>query len=160
MVSVAVSEREPLTALIAQAKQGDPWVKARSWAQTNLPTFIYFDNYGQLETRIHLPTYLDKKDSSDPKIRTQTALFEWSGLDPQEILELGRPRTQGEADDQVHRRHEKRRALLDSASFGLTGAWIQWWSEKRHKLHFDVDGEDLVLKVSDEHNEFPIPFEE
>jgi hypothetical protein len=137
--SVAVSEREALTALIAQAKQGDPWVKARSWAQTNLPTFIYFDNYGQLETRIHLPTYLAKKDSSDAKIRTQTALFEWSNLDPQEILELGRPRTQDDADDQVHRRHEKRRALLDSASFGLTGAWIQWWSEKRHKLHFDVD---------------------
>lgn len=42
--SVAVSEREALTTLIAQAKQGDPWVKARSWAQTNLPTFIYFDN--------------------------------------------------------------------------------------------------------------------
>jgi predicted ATP-dependent endonuclease of OLD family len=97
---------------------------------------------------------------SDPKIRTQTALFEWSGLDPQEILELGRPRAQGEADDQVHRRYEKRRALLDSASFGLTGDWIRWWGEKRHKLHFDVDGEDLVLKVSDEHNEFPIPFEE
>jgi len=158
--SVAVSEREALTTLIAQAKQGDPWVNARSWAQSNLPTFIYFDNYGQLETRIHLPTYLARKDSSDQKLRTQTALFEWSYLDPQEILELGRPRTQGEEEDQVHRRHEKRRALLDSASFGLTGAWIQWWSEKRHKLHFGVDGEDLVLKVSDEHNEFPIPFEE
>lgn len=158
--SVAVSEREALATLIAQAKQGDPWAKARSWAQTNLPTFIYFDNYGQLETRIHLRTYLTKKDSLDPKIRTQTALFEWSHIDPHEILELGRPRTEGEADDQVHRRLEKRRALLDSASFDLTGAWVQWWSEKRHKLHFDADGDDLVLKVSDEHNEFPLPFEE
>ena len=126
----------------------------------NIPIFIYFDDYGQIETRIHLPTYLRKKDNPDPKERTQTALFEWSKLDPKEILELGQPRAKDEPDDRVHRRHEKRRALLDSASFGLTGDWIKWWNEKRHKLHFDVDGEDLVLRVSDEHNEFPIPFEE
>ena len=104
--------------------------------------------------------YMQRKDTQDPKARTQTALFEWSGIDPQEILDLGRPRADSETDGEVQRRHEKRRALLDSASFALTGDWIEWWDEKRHKLHFDVDGEDLVLKISDEHNEFPIPFEE
>ena len=104
--------------------------------------------------------YLTRKDTPDPKIRTQTALFEWSGIDPSEILELGRPRQQGETDEQIHRRHEKRRALLNSSSFTLTGDWIEWWDAKRHRLHFDADGEDLVLRVSDEHNEFPIAFEE
>ena len=158
--AVAGEERQHLAQVIAQAKQGDPDRKACEWAGENLPTFIYFDGYGQLETRIHLPMYLQRKDTHDPKTRTQTALFEWSRIDPQEILTLGLPRESGESDDQVHRRHEKRRALLDSASFALTGDWIQWWTEKRHKLHFDVDGEDLVLKVSDQHNEFPIPFEE
>lgn len=157
---LAADERRQLSAIIAQAKQGDPFDKARTWADDNLPIFIYFDDYGQLETRIHLPMYLKRKDSSDPKTRTQTALFEWSGIDPKEILDLGLPRADSETDEQVNRRHEKRRALLDSASFALTGDWIDWWTEKRHKLHFDVDGEDLVLKVSDQHNEFPIPFEE
>lgn len=133
---------------------------ALEWLQGEMPTFIYFDEYGQLETRIHLPTYLSQRGNAhDAKTRTQTALFEWSGIDPQEILDLGRPRG-GESDEQVARRHEERRALLDSASFSLTGDWTQWWPEKRHKLHFGADGEDLVLKVSDEHNEFPIPFEE
>ena len=158
--AVAGEERQHLAQVIAQAKEGDPAEKPSEWAAENLPTFIYFDDYGQLETRIHLPMYLERKDNPDPKTRTQTALFEWSRIDPQEILTLGRPRENGETDDQVHRRHEKRRALLDSASFSLTGDWIEWWTEKRHKLHFDVDGEDLVLKVSDQHNEFPIPFEE
>lgn len=158
--TVAAEEREKLQAYLGQAKQGDPSAKAREWVEKNLPAFIYFENYGQLETRIHLPVYLKRKDSPDPKTRTQTALFEWSGMDSKEILELGRARAEGETDEQLHRRHEKRRALLDSASFALTGDWIDWWTEKRHKLHFDVDGEDLVLKVSDEHNEFPIPFEE
>lgn len=158
--SVAVTEREQLKLLLIQVKHGDPAAKAQAWAKENLPIFIYFDDYGQLETRIHLPLYLQRKDTPDPKVRTQTALFEWSGIDPREILDLGRKRQDGETDEDVHRRHEKRRALLDSSSFSLTGDWIEWWSEKRHKMHFDADGEDLVLRVSDQHNEFPVPFEE
>ena len=146
--------------MLALARQGDPTDAARAWAEENLPVLIYFDDYGQLETRIHLPTYLRSLADTIPRTRTQRALFEWSGLDPQEILNLGVARQNGETDEEVHRRQEKRRALLDSASFALTGDWIEWWTEKRHKLHFDADGEDLVLKVSDQHNEFPIPFEE
>lgn len=156
----AAEERRRLADLVTLAKEGDPLDNARAWAEDNLPTFIYFDDYGQLETRIHLPIYLKRKDTPDAKIRTQTALFEWSGIDPQEILDLGRPRQEGETDDSVQRRHEKRRALLQSASFSLTGDWVDWWTEERHRLHFDADGEDLVLQVSDKHNEFPIPFEE
>ena len=157
---VAVDERKRFSEIITQAEQGDPFDKARRWARENIPIFIYFDDYGQLETRIHLPTYLRNAANPNPRARTQAALFEWSHLDPQEILDLGLPRKNGETDEQVHRRQEKRRALLDSASFALTGDWIEWWTEKHHKLHFDADGEDLVLKVSDQHNEFPIPFEE
>ena len=158
--SVASTDHEKLQALFAQGKRGDPSENGRAWVEENLPIFIYFDDYGQLETRIHLPTYLKRKDTPDNKTRTQTALFEWSGIDPQEILDLGHLRADDETDDQVHRRHEKRRALLDSASFALTGDWVEWWDGTEHKLHFDADAEDLVLKVSDGHNEFPISFEE
>jgi len=158
--NVAKDERATLADLMAKAKQGDPSLKARKWVSENLPAFIYFDNYGQLETRIHLPAYIGRRGNPDEKTRTQTALFERSSLDPEEIRNLGRVRDQNEQDDQVQRRKDKRRALLDSASFGLTGEWIDWWSEKRHKLHFDADGDDLVLKVADEHNPLPIPFEE
>lgn len=156
----ASADRRRLDELLALAQQGEPSAKAREWVSENMPAFIYFDNYGQLETRIYLPTYIGCRTSQDEKTRTQTALFERSNLDPQEILHLGRQREGNEGEELVQRRKEKRRALLDSASFGLTGEWIDWWSEKRHKLHFDADGDDLVLKVSDEHNEFPIPFEE
>lgn len=158
--AVATNERKTLDELLAQAKRGDPSTKARKWVTDNMPAFIYFDDYGQLETRIHLPEYIRRRSAADEKTRTQTALFEKSIIDPQEILQLGGVRDQNESDEQVQRRKDKRRALLDSASFGLTGEWIDWWTEKRHKLHFDADGDDLVLKVSDEHNEFPIPFEE
>ncbi len=159
-VNVATKELKTLDEVLANAKQGDPSAKARKWVVDNMPIFIYFDEYGQLETRIHLPQYQQRRGNPDEKTRTQTALFEWSHLDPAEILQLGKARENNEADEVVQRRKEKRRALLDSASFGLTGDWIDWWSEKRHNLHFDADGEDLVLKVSDDHSQFPIPFEE
>jgi predicted ATP-dependent endonuclease of OLD family len=158
--AVAVAERKRLDEFLTWARQGDPFAKARKWVAENMPAFIYFDNYGQLETRVHLPAYIQRQKGQDEKTRTQAALFQQSNLDPQEILTLGRQRESGESDDAVQRRKDKRRALLDSASFGLTGDWIDWWAEKRHRLHFDADGDDLVLKVSDDHNEFPIPFEE
>lgn len=160
-VQMFVAEKEKVAALLADSKAGDPLAPALKWVEENLPVFIYFDDYGQLETRIWLPGYIAKIGAKpDARTRTQRALFAWSGIDPKEILELGRVRDQNETDDSVQRRKDKRRALLQSASFSLTGDWVDWWAEKGHRLHFDADGEDLVLQVSDSKNEFPIPFEE
>jgi hypothetical protein len=158
---LSADERQECAKVLAKARQGDPSAKPRQWILDNLPIFIYFDDYGQLDTRIFLPAYLGRATASpDVRTRTQSALFAWSGLDPAEVLDLGHPRAAGESEEQVQRRKDKRRILLESASFSLTGDWIDWWTEKRHRLHFDADGEDLVLNVSDEHNQFPIPFEE
>jgi len=55
---------------------------------------------------------------------------------------------------------EERRALLRSASVSLTGDWIDLWTGDEQRLEFDVDGDYLVLQVSDNHSPFPIPFEE
>lgn len=155
-----VEAKAKIADVLAIAKNGDPLVELEKWVNEKMPYFIYFDDYGQLETRIYLPGYLSRLTKPDGKTRTQRALFSRSGIEPQEILTLGRVRDSGEADEIVQRRKDKRRALLQSASFGLTGDWVDWWAEKRHRLHFDADGEDLVLQVSDEKREFPIPFEE
>ena len=109
---------------------------------------------------IHLPSFLARQSKPDPKIRVQSALFEWTGLDPAEILALGRPRGEDETEQQVQRRLEERRALLRSASFALTGDWTDLWTGDEHRLDFDVDGDYLVLQVSDGHSPVPIPFEE
>jgi predicted ATP-dependent endonuclease of OLD family len=50
--------------------------------------------------------------------------------------------------------------LLRAASISLTGDWIELWTGDEHRLDFDVDGDYLVLQVSDSHSPFPIPFEE
>ena len=149
-----------LEPLLAEAKQGDPRIMAERWARGALPVFIYFDDYSKLSSRIHLPSYLSQAGGSDLKIRTQTALFDRSGIDPQVIFELGYPQASNETDADVHRRIEQRSHLLENASLRLTRDWVEWWVDREHVLHFEIDGEYIVLKVSDNKIESRIPFEE
>ena len=157
------AQRSELTSLVELAQKGDPGAAAREWAKKSLPIFIYFSDYGQLQTRIHLPTYIRQTNEAHvPQlVRTQRALFKWSGIDPEEILLLGAAKRSGEDDKEVQRRLDKRRTLLESASFNLTGEWADWWIPgTKHQLHLTADGEYLVLNVSDSKNPFQIPFEE
>lgn len=157
----AISEqRACLVDFLAEAARPDLEEQARAWALARLPTFIYFSDYDRLVGRIHLPSYLNRRSQSDPGVRTQSVLFEWSGLDPDELLALSRARDDGEPDDAFLRRREVLDTLLDTAAFTLSGDWATWWREKQHRLHFSMEGEDLVLKVSDLHNRYPVPFEE
>jgi hypothetical protein len=158
--SLASTEMADLQTLLTKAKQGDPTTRARAWAEANLPTFIYYDDYGRLETLIHLPSFLARQAKPDPKTRAQSALFELTGLDPNEILALGRAKGENETEQQVQRRLEERRALLRSASLSLTGDWVELWTGDEHRLEFDADGDYLVLQVSDSHSAVPVPFEE
>ena len=145
---------------LAQTKRDKPTGQAREWVERNLPTFIYYDDYTRLETLIHLPSYLARRDKPDATTRAQSALFEWTGLDPEEVLSLGKPLGAGEFEQQLLRRLEERRALVKAASFSLTGDWVTLWTGDEHRLEFDVDGDYLVLQVSDSHSPFPVPFEE
>ena len=157
----AVAEkRQHLVDFLAEAEKADIASHAEAWAAKSVPAFIYFSDYDRLEGRIHLPSYLNRHRASDPRVRTQRVLFEWSGLEPEEILSLSRKKDDAESDEDFLRRRETCETLLDTAAFTLSGDWETWWQEKRHRLHFSVDGEDLVLKVSDRHNSFSVPFEE
>ncbi len=135
---------------------------AEQWVLKHLPTFIYFEEYGSLHTRIHLPEFVRKKKANpvEPLVRTQSALFEWAQLGPEEILKLGGPKTEGETLEGVQRRKEERSTLLESASYHLTGDWIEWWDQRHHELKIEADGEDLILKVSDDKNPWKVPFQE
>ena len=158
--ALATAERAAFETILTKARQGDPTARARAWAEENLPAFIYYDDYGRLETLIHLPSFIAGQPNSDARTRAQSALFELTGLEPKEIVALGRPKAEDETDQQVQRRLEERRALLRSASLSLTGDWVELWTGDEHRLDFDVDGDYLVLQVSDSHSPFPVPFEE
>jgi predicted ATP-dependent endonuclease of OLD family len=132
------------------------------WIEAHLPTFIYFDDYGRLETRINLQTFLAQRSATpvEPRVRTQMALFEWTHLNPEELQRLGLPIQPNETQEQVQRRKDERSSLTESASYNLTGEWMDWWDQRQHTLNIEADGDDLVLRVSDNQNPWKIPFHE
>ena len=150
----------------ASHSQPDLKTKAQEWLSGRLPVFIYFEDYGRLKTRIHLPTFVAQqanppKDPEDQMLhRTQLALFEWAHLDPAELQRLGLPRQQNEPQEAVDRRKDERARLLESASYQLSGDWVDWWDQRTHNLDITADGDELELRVSDNVNPWKIPFGE
>lgn len=140
--------------------------KARAWLLSHLPIFIYFEDYGRLKTRIHLPDFIAKqqtapKDAEEQMLhRTQVALFEWASLNAQELRDLGLPRQPNEAQESVDRRKAERFRILESASYQLSGDWVDWWDQRVHNLNVHADGDELELRVSDNVNPWQIPFGE
>jgi hypothetical protein len=140
--------------------------KAADWLAARLPIFIYFEDYGRLKTRIHLPDYIAKQATAptDPEERmlhrTQAALFEWASLDAQELRNLGLPKQENEAQEAVERRKTERARILESASYHLSGDWVDWWDQRTHNLKITADGDELELRVSDNVNPWEIAFGE
>jgi len=56
-----------------------------------LPVFIYFENYGILNSAVYLPRFLEdlKATPNDPRTRTVNAIFKHAGLKVLEIAGLG-----------------------------------------------------------------------
>lgn len=140
--------------------------EAERWLVNQLPIFIYFDDYGRLRTRINLSEFVSLQGNQPTDRekrtlhRTQLALFEWASLDPQELLTLGQPKKGNEQQEAVERRKAERDRLLESASFKLSGDWLDWWDQRTHELVISADGEDLELRVRDNLNPWRIPFGE
>lgn len=155
-------------ALVTFASHSQPDLKAKTeeWLTTRLPIFIYFEDYGRLKTRIHLPTFVAQqanppKDPEEQMLhRTQVALFEWAHLDAAELQRLGIPREPNETQEVVDRRKDERARLLESASYQLSGDWVDWWDQRSHNLDITADGDELELRVSDNVNPWKIPFGE
>jgi hypothetical protein len=150
----------------AAHSQPDLERKAEDWLATRLPIFIYFEDYGRLKTRIHLPDFIAKqqtppKDAEEQMLhRTQVALFEWANLDAAELRTLGNPKQPNETQEAVDRRKSERARILESASYHLSGDWIDWWDQRTHNLKVSADGDELELRVSDNVNPWEIAFGE
>lgn len=68
----------------------------RHWIIDHLPRFVYYSNYGNLDSEIYLPHVVENMGRPDlgakesAKARTLRVLFDFVGLQATEILELGR----------------------------------------------------------------------
>lgn len=62
----------------------------------NLPSFVYYANYGNLDSEIYLPKVIkdfkstkEHSEKFNAKIRTLKVLFDYVNLSPDEIMEMG-----------------------------------------------------------------------
>lgn len=131
-----------------------------------MPVFVYYSNYGNLDSEIYLPhvienmkrTGIGAKESA--KVRTLKVLFDFVGLSPEEILQLGqefkdpqqpnRAPTPDEA-AKIAEKKKERSVLLQSAGTKLTKSFRDWWKQGKYRFRFEADGNHFRIWVSDDH---------
>lgn len=160
--------REEFIALLEKINQPSPssFQEARRLIMKHMPKFVYYSNYGNLDSEIYLPHVIENMQRDDlssamqAKVRTLKVLFEFVNLDPDEILELGaeikldqyqkeRPLTDEEV-SLIAEKKAERDILLQSAGLRLTEEFKLWWKQGDYKFRFQADGRHFKIWVSDE----------
>lgn len=128
----------------------------------HLPVFIYFENYGVLDSAIYLPRLLEdlKRIPDDPKVRTINAMFKHVQLTAQDIAELGhsqarekRIRGEQQTPEMVRQDQdnmELRSIKLSSASNDITTRFTDWWKQRRHTIRYHADGDFFRIWIADD----------
>lgn len=131
----------------------------------SLPKFVYYSNYGNLDSEIYLPHVVQNLERKDlgakeaAKARTLRVLFSFVRLKPDEILQLGRdfrdPTNQGRqpSPDEIAviaERKRERSILLQSAGTTLTKEFKSWWKQGDYRFRFEADGDHFRIWVSDD----------
>lgn len=123
-----------------------------------MPKYVYYSNYGNLDSRIYLPNVINELSRSDltekeaAKVRTIKTLFDFVGLDPDEIKKLGEM-NQNPSGDEIEksaRARDERLILLESASTDFSKRFNEWWQQGDYKFEFRADGPFFKIWVSDE----------
>ena len=142
-----------------------------------IPTFIYYSDYGNLDSEIYLPYIIHNFDRNDlgdkerAKLRSLRVLFDFVRMKPEEILELGResgltkviakdsygriestgyeePGMEGLERERANKK--RREILLQLASSRLTNDFRGWWKQGDYRFRFQADGNHLRIWVSDD----------
>ena len=130
--------------------------------EDELPVFIYFDNYGILESAVYLPRFLEDLAAGpeERRVRTINAMFKHVQLTAQEISDLGREeagetKAAGqEVTPEIVQRDQERKELrsvkLNSASLDISKKFSKWFGQRRHKISYQADGPYFRIWVSDD----------
>jgi hypothetical protein len=130
-----------------------------------IPSFVYYSNYGNLDSEIYLPHVVENLKREDlgakeaTKARTLRVLFSFVKLEAKEILNLGRDfkdinGQNREPDDdeiaEIAKEKRTRSILLQSASANLTTKFRDWWKQGDHQFRFEADGNHFRIWVKDD----------
>ncbi len=132
--------------------------EVKDYLKEHMPKYVYYSNYGNLDSQIYLPQVIQNFDRKDlgvkdaAKVRTLKTLFYFVQLNPNEILSLGAEKngtlTVAEIDKTATQKKE-REILLSSASSGFTKSFNEWWKQGDYTFEFQADGNFFRIWVSD-----------
>lgn len=113
---------------------------ARDWVIGKLPTFIYVDEYSDLQGHQNIDAYLNRKGQNQltEADRNFEKLCKVSGLNPSELQALS---AQGD--------HETRNQLANRAGSVVTAELRRLWRDRKLKARFNLDGPYLDTLISD-----------
>ena len=139
--------------------------RVRDKVLSSIPKFVYYSNYGNLDSEIYLPHVVENLNRDDlgakeaAKARTLRVLFSFVKLQAEKILELGRdfhdaknPNRQP-TDEEIEEINEAKRTrsiLLQSAGSTLTEKFRTWWKQGDYRFRFEADGNHFRIWVSDD----------
>jgi len=133
---------DALTEIQSQAEQvaGDEEAQkaGRSWVVSNMPKFIYLDDYPQLEGHQNLAEYNQRQQQNnltDEDIYF-AKLCKVAGMDPKSLQELAQD-------------PETRNQLVNRASAVVTKEIRRLWSDRSLKVRFNLDGNFMDTLISD-----------
>lgn len=128
------------------------------YIKEHMPKYVYYSNYGNLDSQIYLPQVLQNIGKSDlgvkeaAKARTLRTLFKFVHLNPKEITDLGTETTGSLTQAQIDAMAEKkkeREILLSSASSAFTKSFNEWWKQGNYTFEFQADGNFFRIWISD-----------
>ena len=137
---------------LSNSKQVTDYLKSK------MPKYVYYSNYGNLDSQIYLPQVLDNIGKQNlgvkeaAKARTLKTLFKFVDLDPKEITDLGAENTGTLTPEQITAISDKkkeREILLASASSSFTKSFNEWWKQGNYTFEFQADGNFFRIWVSD-----------
>ena len=125
-----------------------------------LPGFIYYSNYGNLDSNIYLPQMLSKFNKAGvnavapAKRRTIKLLLMYAGITP-EMLQEDLPKltargmlTSAQLKKLTETKDEYKK-LFEKASAKLSVEFNNWWRQGKYKFEIVFEGENLKIWVTD-----------
>ncbi len=154
--------QETAEALLQRAQTEPLQDRLYASIEEELPVFIYFENYGILDSAVYLPRFLEDlvRSPNDPRVRTINTMFKHVGLEAKAIAELGREeateakRAGQPVTEEMIRRDQERKELravrTNSASLDITQRFSEWFHQRRHSIRYHADGDYFRIWISDD----------
>ena len=167
IVPIARQLSDSLSEVIAQISAPLPGEKegVNELVVSAIPSFVYYSNYGNLDSEIYLPHVVENLNRDDlgsreaAKARTLRVLFNFVQLQPEEILQLGQDfkdvcgqNREPNATEiaEIAEKKRTRSILLQSAGATLTKKFRDWWKQGDYRFRFEADGNHFRIWVADD----------